>query len=493
MKLPTLKSPLLEERYNGTFHGIVEDDIISFVEHITLLKSEILKLWDNQNIPPYIGKSESEIIKSFQKLKSYDVSKFWFEDKNYPTFLGFIKNFVKLGSEVNQFFPYMLKTKINGRSMYDWFSDDELETEFNRIMVRAFKMDGMFLFTKYLKLDKNVELDHVKTFENFKSKFSSKNVSYYFEKCLTPLDKNESEDVYLSQSDIDYLSSNKLITDYDFRNVFEVTENEKVYGYRVRIYDRHEKIFPNLIQVFRLGLGQPPVNFPPLTARFIYEKFLSDLKQDHFTVYDPCSGWGGRLLGSLSSQLNIHYVGTDVNSNNFGCYEALGDFYHKYCGGKMGRVENTYHMFRCGSETIHKMDEFKQYKGKLDLCFTSPPYFNKEIYSQDVEQAINSYPQYKLWKNKFLKQTMSTCYEYLKPNRNLLLNISDIKLNNRVVPLEQDTISIAIDLGFKYVGKIGMVMTRMIGLQPKNLKNSWFDETTMTDYKVEPILIFEKN
>ena len=36
-----------------------------------------------------------------------------------------------------------------------------------------------------------------------------------------------------------------------------------------------------------------------------------------------CSGWGGRLLGSLSSQLKIHYVGTDVNSNNKGCYESL--------------------------------------------------------------------------------------------------------------------------------------------------------------------------
>ena len=37
-------------------------------------------------------------------------------------------------------------------------------------------------------------------------------------------------------------------------------------------------------------------------------------------VYDMCSGWGGRLL-KWSSKLKIHYVGTDVNSNNKGCYE----------------------------------------------------------------------------------------------------------------------------------------------------------------------------
>jgi len=87
---------------------------------------------------------------------------------------------------------------------------------------------------------------------------------------------------------------------------------------------------------------------------------------------------------------------------------------------------------------------------------------------------------------------MKTCYDYLKPNRKMLINISDIKTKNQLVPLEQDTISIANRIGFKYIGKIGMVMSRMIGLQPKYLKNSWFDETKMTDYKVEPILVFEK-
>jgi len=489
MDLPIAKSPLLKSELNITFDQIISWDTITFVEYCDFLRTKILSLWDNQNIPPYVGKSQQDIIKSFNKLKSYDVNKFWIEDSNYPQYKGFIKNFVKIGTPVNQFFPHMLKTKINGRSMYDWFSSDELLTDFNRVMVRAFKMDGMFLFTKYLKVKIDIVKDHIQTFENFKDEFSKTNfVGYYFEKCLTPLDKKESEDVYLSQNDIDYLYSKKLITDYDFRNVFEVIKNEKIYGYRVRVYDKTQKIFPNLIQVFRLGLGQPPVNFPPLTSRYIYETFLGPIDQDKFVVYDPCSGWGGRLLGALSSNLKIHYVGTDVNSNNFGCYESLGEFYNKNCDGK-----NTYEIFRSGSEVINKVQEFKRYKNKLDLCFTSPPYFNKEIYSNDVEQAINSYPQYNEWKDQYLKSTMKICYDYLKPNRKLLLNISDIKVSNQVVPLEQDTISLAMDLGFQYVGKIGMVMTRMIGLQPKDLKNSWFDETTMSDYKIEPILIFEKN
>ena len=45
-------------------------------------------------------------------------------------------------------------------------------------------------------------------------------------------------------------------------------------------------------------------------------------------VFDSSAGWGGRLLGALSSKYPIHYVGLDVNKSNDGCYEALGDFYN---------------------------------------------------------------------------------------------------------------------------------------------------------------------
>ena len=29
-------------------------------------------------------------------------------------------------------------------------------------------------------------------------------------------------------------------------------------------------------------------------------------------------------------KLPIHYIGTDVNTENKGCYESLGEFYHKH-------------------------------------------------------------------------------------------------------------------------------------------------------------------
>jgi len=36
-------------------------------------------------------------------------------------------------------------------------------------------------------------------------------------------------------------------------------------------------------------------------------------------------------------------------------------------------------------------------------------------------------------------------------------------------------------------------MTRMVGVQPTNSKNYWFDSNSNTTYKIEPILVFYKD
>ena len=484
MNLPIDRSPITSSKYNTTYDSLLKLDSYELKDWIDNLKNEILKIWDEQNIPPSIGKSKSQIIQSFSKLKSYDVKKLWVEDKNYPNYLGFIRNFVKIGSEVNQFFPHMLKTKINGKSMYDWFSNEELSQEFRRTMVRTLKLDGMYSYSSYLKV-KNGE-NHYKFFQKWLNE-CDETTGYWLEPQKTPFLDENNTNLLLYTSDIKKLLKKGILKSYSFRNSVRVNGEKHIYAYMVRHYDKSENIFPNIIQIFRLGLGQPPVNFSPLTSRFIYEKFLTEHKQDQYNIFDSCSGWGGRLLGSLCSNLTTHYIGTDPNSNNFGCYERLGEFYNKHCEG-----ENTFEMFRCGSEVIHKNKQFQKYKGQLDICFTSPPYFDREVYSDDIEQSVHSYPNYYEWLDKFLNPTINTCYDYLKKNRYMIINISDIKIGNDFIPLEQDTISIALNNGFQYVGKIGMVMSRMIGLKPKKVKNNWFDENSMKDYKCEPILVFQK-
>ena len=60
--------------------------------------------------------------------------------------------------------------------------------------------------------------------------------------------------------------------------------------------------------MFWLSCGQPAVNFPALSAKMLYENYTEHItNQDKVTVYDPSSGWGGRILGAMSSNKKIHY------------------------------------------------------------------------------------------------------------------------------------------------------------------------------------------
>jgi hypothetical protein len=279
----------------------------------------------------------------------------------------------------------------------------------------------------------------------------------------------------------------------------------------VRWYDKTEGLFPNMLRVIRLSCGQAAVNFPALTAKLLYEKYTSHIKQEEpLVVYDSSSGWGGRILGAMSSRKKIHYVGTDPNPDNYlpelgkSRYEYVADFYNKNCidnhSDKLQSFfdvetqSNTYELFQDGSELIQNNSDFQKYKGKLDFSFTSPPYFNREQYSQDETQSFKAYKEYEDWRDNFLKPTLTTIYEYLKNDRYIVWNIADIKIGESTYyPLEQDSIDILKELGCEYKGKLKMLMTRMVGLDPSKsgIKNAVkYDGKS---YKYEPMFVFKKN
>ena len=279
----------------------------------------------------------------------------------------------------------------------------------------------------------------------------------------------------------------------------------------VRWYDKTEGLFPNMLRVIRLSCGQAAVNFPALTAKLLYEKYTSHIKQEEpLVVYDSSSGWGGRILGAMSSRKKIHYVGTDPNPDNYlpelgkSRYEYVADFYNKNCidnhSDKLQSFfdvetqSNTYELFQDGSELIQNNSDFQKYEGKLDFSFTSPPYFNREQYSQDETQSFKAYKEYEDWRDNFLKPTLTTIYEYLKNDRYIVWNIADIKIGESTYyPLEQDSIDILKELGCEYKGKLKMLMTRMVGLDPSKsgIKNAVkYDGKS---YKYEPMFVFKKN
>ena len=536
------RSKFSEFKSNTTYHQLLEMADDEFVSWARLLRKEVTEQWDARGTPPVIGANENGIIKKFKKLKS-NPADYWEKDlSGDEESLGIIKNFNKDASVVNQFFPTMLKTKISvgksaegGLSIYDHFSDPTMEEKFVKIMKRAVKKDSMYSWSRSLvdKKDENPFWDgqdgvqFVKDVHDgkvFKGKYS--NLGIVLAKAKTSTLDNYGTfnqeyvgfgNLYMTADEVNQLINDGYLNSTQISNLGDITESTTSdagtvteYKYLIRWYDKTDGIFPKILQVFRLSCGQPAVNFPALTAKWIYENYTNHIDTDEpLHIYDSSSGWGGRILGAMSSRKKIHYVGTDPNPDNFidelgiSRYEYMAKFYNDNCVDdfsdsltKFFDVEkqgNTYEVFQDGSELISNNPKFQKYKGKLDLSFTSPPYFNREQYSQDENQSFKAYGEYEDWRDNFLRPTLTTIYEYLKNDRYILWNIADIKIGTSTYyPLEQDSIDILNELGCEYKGKLKMLMTRMVGLDPSKsgIKNAV--EYQGKQYKFEPIFVFHK-
>jgi len=128
--------------------------------------------------------------------------------------------------------------------------------------------------------------------------------------------------------------------------------------------------------------------------------------------------------------------------------------------------------------------------------FTSPPYFAAEGYSDEATQSYIKFPSYEEWLDGFLAPTLKTCVDYLKEERWLLWNISDVVLSSSYLPLESDTIKILESLGLEYRGVLKMALATAPGGNrdtkdgvPRTKNYCRIDDNIK---KFEPILTFWK-
>ena len=208
-----------------------------------------------------------------------------------------------------------------------------------------------------------------------------------------------------------------------------------------------------LRQSIKIYTGTQSVsNFRPTAAKLIYEKFGGD------TIWDMSCGWGGRLIGFLASS-RPKYIGTEPSSRTFEGLERIKkDFNY---------LTKTVELHKLGSEV------FEPEKDSLDLCFTSPPYFDTEKYSDEETQSFKKYPTEDKWVNGFLYKTIENCYNGLKGNKYMLINIANTP---RYKFIEEETIRISKELGFKQEKTIELTLSSVMG----------------AGYKYEPIFVFKK-
>lgn len=465
--LPFFSHPILnEESINITFHDVNQMDYKEFRKFSFKIREFLKRVWIEKDIPPYIGLNHEEIINDFKSLYSKNISSIYKKtsDKNYEFI---IQNNYSNGISCNQFFPSLYKVKVGNISTWDLITNEEFLLRWIRTIVKNLKQDLMFQFSTSFN-DKNDLLEISKEYGLLIQQSKSKN------------------ELTFTREELLLLHSNKLLQDYHITNIEFEFENHQ--DFEIRYYNKNQRIIKKLIHIIRTSSTSTSGNFNPVISKFIYEHYLPKNKKN--TVYDPCSGFGGRLLGSFLSKRKIHYIGTDVNKSLFepiNSYESLGKFVSKHITSN-----NSYHIDSISSDEMDESKELKKHMGKVDLIFTSPPYFNKERYSDDKEQSIKKYPYYDIWVTNYLFKTFSIGYESLRKGGICLVNISDVIVNTHSLPLEIDTIRILEQIGFTYQYQIGMELSNFMGYQSSKVINRYWDEESEQYKKVEPILVFKK-
>jgi hypothetical protein len=159
----------------------------------------------------------------------------------------------------------------------------------------------------------------------------------------------------------------------------------------------------------RTGLriaASAPSSFPASVAKYVYQRFLEGPSK----VLDPCSGFGGRMVASQSLPFDVEYVGADPWTENVKNLHQMSDWFG---------------FDRC--KVLHSpFEDVDLDPESFDLVFTSPPHFDKELYSEEPTQSVSRYPEYVDWVENFLKQLIQNSFHALKDKGSLILHVSNM-------------------------------------------------------------------
>lgn len=173
-------------------------------------------------------------------------------------------------------------------------------------------------------------------------------------------------------------------------------------------------------------------NFRPSAAKALVDRYCPS----GGVVLDPCAGYGGRLLGTILSSSTPTYVGVEPSTETNNALHAL----YRWVSSYLPEVSNRVSLMCTTAEEA----EFPQ---QVDLVLTSPPYWKREVYSEEETQSSARYQSYTSWLNGFWSLVIEKSIQALRPGGWIVLNVDDFSLGGRDYPLIDDTVRICSNLG----------------------------------------------
>ncbi len=188
--------------------------------------------------------------------------------------------------------------------------------------------------------------------------------------------------------------SNTIIRKY-MPHIYEVEDSKGINLIKLWTEDNIKRTFKSLdkpnrtvnsnFSEFKRALKFNPVTiYSPIMTKSIVKEL------DCKTVFDPCIGWGGRMLGTTCLGNDYHYTGCEPFTKTFrGLRNMIKDL----------NIESQVNIYHSPVESILDVINDKRY----DMCLTSPPYYDLEVYSHEETQSIKKYQTYEEWLNEFIK------------------------------------------------------------------------------------------
>lgn len=188
--------------------------------------------------------------------------------------------------------------------------------------------------------------------------------------------------------------SNMIIRKY-MPHIYEVEDSKGVNLIKLWTKEKLEKAFKsldkpnstvnsNFSEIMRAIKRNPLTIYSPIMTKSIVQEL------DCKTVFDPCIGWGGRMIGTTCLGNDHHYTGCEPFTKTFcGLRNMIQDL-------KIESQVDIYH-----SPVENMLDKLAD--KRFDMCLTSPPYFDLEVYSHEETQSIQKFKSYDEWLTKFIK------------------------------------------------------------------------------------------
>lgn len=223
------------------------------------------------------------------------------------------------------------------------------------------------------------------------------------------------------------------------RSAFEAWHREKILRWAIRFQlDQGDPVLPHRVLRAITMQHRTPSVFRPTVARWVYETYCPT----GGSVWDPCSGYGGRLLGAHLA--GVKYTGTDVDPETVAGNRELAKF-----------LGSTAQVVQCPAEVFTP-------PGDLDLVFTSPPYFDRERYSQEVRQSWKQYgSSLEAWVEGFLAPVVRSAMKALKPGCPLIFNVANLKERGKIILLVDSVILTATREGFTHDHTVQMPLAKL--------------------------------